>query len=1092
MLVATETKTERRLTTVKPEQKAHIDATGLESALKRKLKGEVRFDVGSRALYATDGSNYRQVPIGVVIPKDAEDVQETIAACHRFGAPLLSRGGGTSLAGQCCNVAVVMDFSKYMNRIIGIDRRKRLGKVQPGCVLDDLREEASKHQLTFGPDPATHSHCTLGGMLGNNSCGIHSLLSNKHGFGQRTSDNTAELEIITYDGQRMSAGQTEPAELERLIRIGDAKGRIYQQLKALRDEYADPLRTRMPKLSRRVSGYNLDELLPEHHFNVARSLVGSEGTLVTILEATLHLVPKPAANSLLVLGYPDVYSAADHLTEILQFEPIGLEGIDDVLIQWMQVKKVHVCNLKLMPKGNGFLFVQFGGDSKADSNAQAARCMARLKKEHNAPDMRLYDEQEEEEKLWKVRESGLSSTAWIPTEPDNWPGFEDSAVPVENVGQYLRGLKKLMQKYEYKTSLYGHLGQGCIHCRIPFDLYTAEGVRRFKSFMDEASDLVVSLGGSISGEHGDGQARAPYIEKMFGPDLMDAFRKLKQIWDPHWKMNPGKVIDAFPVDANLRIGPDYSPPDPKTHFSYSADKWTFARAPLRCVGVGDCRKKSGLTMCPSYQVTLEEEHCTRGRARLLWEMLNGREIKDGWKSEAVKHSLDLCLSCKGCKGDCPVQVDMATYKAEFLSHYYKGRFRPRQAYAFGLIHLWARLASRTPTLANIFTQSPLLRSIAKWIAGVAPQRYIPPFAPQSFKQWFANRARLACSRGLARLSLAEAGKEVPISDFGSRISDLSHYLGCNRNAPSVILFADTFNNYFHTEVAKSAVEVLEDAGFQVLVPVQDMCCGRPLYDYGMLDRAKLRLIDIISALRPTLQIGIPIVVLEPSCCAVFRDELINLFPNNSDAKRLSELALTFGEFLQKHAPDYKVPRLAKLPHLSSVHGDGESTATSGQPHAIVQGHCHQKALMGLDCDLKLLKVAGVDFKVLDSGCCGMAGSFGFEPGDHYDVSMKCGERVLLPAVREAGEDTLIVADGFSCKTQIEQATDRRALHLAQVLQLGLRQRKLGPETGRPEAPFIIERDAQFRAAGRRAATIALSVATIGLLAWSAYKSSKRT
>ncbi len=1017
----------RGLTSVKPEQTIDIDVAELERTLRRKLKGEVRFDPGSRALYSTDGSNYRQVPIGVVIPKDGEDVLETLAACHRFDAPVLSRGGGTSLAGQCCNVAVVMDFTKYMNRVIEIDSQKRIARVEPGCVLDDLRDAASQHQLTFGPDPATHSHCALGGMLGNNSCGIHSLLAGKYGHGLRTSDNTCELDVVTYDGERMHVRETPPEELNEIIERGGGQAEIYAKLCALRDKYAEELRNHFPKLSRRVSGYNLDELLPEHNFNVARALVGSEGTLVTILEATMHLVPKPRANSLLVLGYPDVYSAADHLMEILELDPIGLEGIDELLIEWMKIKHVRTGNLKLLPKGGGWLFVQFGGDSKQDSDQQARQCMKRLSEAPNPPEMKLYDEPEEEEKLWKIREAGLSSTAWVPTEPDNWPGFEDSAVPTQNVGAYLRDLKKLMTRYEYKTSLYGHLGQGCIHCRIPFDLYTADGIKRFKSFMEEASDLVVRYGGSISGEHGDGQARSAYIHKMFGPELMQAFRAFKHIWDPHCRMNPGKLIDAYPVDANLRIGKDYSPPKPRTHFSYMSDQGTFSRAVLRCVGVGNCRKKGGQTMCPSYQVTLEEEHCTRGRARLLWEMLNGREIKDGWKSEAVKHSLALCLSCKGCKGECPVNVDMATYKAEFLSHYYEGRLRPRHAYAFGLIHRWARLASLAPTVVNFLTQTPGLRTLAKALAGMAPQRHVPAFAPKTFKAWFAAR---------------------PPRNVGGS---------------SVVLFADTFNNYFHTDVAKSAVEVLEDAGFRLLVPSEDMCCGRPLYDYGMLDRAKDWLADILSKLHHAIQTGIPIVVLEPSCCAVFRDELTDLFPTNENAKRLSRLVCTLGEFLRHHAPAYRLPQLRRK--------------------ALLHGHCHHKAIMGIECEQQVLKAMGLELETLESGCCGMAGSFGFESGETYDVSIKCGERVLLPTVRQASNRDLIIADGFSCRTQIEQGTHREALHLAQVLKLALQEGEKGPREERPEANFQRRRRAEFHTANMRMLGALAGVSLATLLAW---------
>jgi FAD/FMN-containing dehydrogenase len=506
-----------------------VDAQALKRDLRGRLKGEVRFDVGSRALYATDASNYRQVPIGVVLPWDAEDVVVTVAAARRCGAPILSRGCGTSLAGQCCNVAVVMDFSKYVNGGVGIDSQRRLGVVQPGCVLDDFRDAANKHGLTFGPDPATHRHCTLGGMLGNNSCGIHSLICAKHGLGLRTSDNTHELEVLTYDGARFRVGETSPDELERIIRAGGRQGEIYARMKALRDRYADVIRRRFPKLPRRVSGYNLDELLPENNFHVARALVGSESTLVTILEATLQLVPNPAARTLLVLGYPDVFAAGDHVTDILPLQPIGLEGLDHLLIEFIQRKGDRTADLKLLPEGRAFLLVEFGGDSKEDSDNQARQCMERLKKQANPPSMKLYDDKAEEERLWRVRESGLGATAFVPGLPDMWPGWEDSAVPPESVGNYLRDLRGLFHKYGYNPSLYGHFGQGCVHCRVDFDLYTAAGIRNWRSFLGEAADLVVRHGGSLSGEHGDGQARAELLPQMFGEELVQAFREFKAV-----------------------------------------------------------------------------------------------------------------------------------------------------------------------------------------------------------------------------------------------------------------------------------------------------------------------------------------------------------------------------------------------------------------------------------------------------------------------------------------------------------------------------------------------------------------------------------
>jgi FAD/FMN-containing dehydrogenase/Fe-S oxidoreductase len=950
----------------------------LEAELKRTTSAEVRFDAGSRALYSTDGSNYRQTPIGVVVPRTIPDVVATVAAARKHGAPVLSRGGGTSLAGECCNVAVVMDFSKYLHGIVKIDAAAKLGTVQPGCVLDDLRDTATREaKLTFAPDPSTHSHCSLGGMLGNDSCGAHSLLGAKHGRGLRVADNVREIEVLTYDGTRMRVGPTSPEELEKIIAAGGRRGEIYAQMKALRDKYADDIRTGFPKLGRRVSGYNLDALLPENGFHVARALAGSEGTLATFQEATLDLVPAPAARSLLILGYPDIHEACEHLLEILKFEPTALEGFDHLLFQYVQKKGDKTADLNLLPDGKGFLIVEFGGDSKADSDGQAKKCMEMLKNGKNTPKMKLYDDPEKEEMIWKVREGGLGSTAWVPGMPDAWPGWEDSAVPVEKVDPYLRDLRKLFDKFDYKPSLYGHFGQGCIHCRVGFDLYTEPGIEKFRQFMDEASTLVVNYGGSLSGEHGDGQARGEYLPKMFGPTLYKAMQEFKAIWDPTNKMNPGKKINAYKIDENLRIGADYNPPQPQTHFAYKSDKGSFARAALRCVGVGNCRNEGGkTTMCPSYMVTREEKDSTRGRARLLFEMMNGETLDGGWREEAVRDSLDLCLACKGCKHDCPVNVDMATYKAEFFSHYYEGRTRPRHAYAMGLIFWWARLASIAPRLANFFSQTPGLSLIARKVGGLTLRRKMPPFATETFKSWFAAR---------------------PVK---------------NPNGKPVVLWADTFTNNFKVERGKAAVEVLEDAGFKVVVPAAALCCGRPLYDFGMLDTAKELLRKALKNLQPHIEAGTPMVGVEPSCVAVFRDELLGLFPENEDAKRLADNTYYFAEFLAKCAPDYKPPRVGGT--------------------AIVHVHCHHKSVAGKQDEMDLLKAMGIDAREPEPGCCGLAGSFGFEAG-HYDVSMKVGEQRLLPAVRDASKAETLIADGFSCQTQIAQGTGKMPVHIAQVL-----------------------------------------------------------
>ena len=966
-----------------------VDVRSLERRLKAVITGEVRFDSGTRGLYATDGSNYRQAPLGVVLPRTEKDIIETVALCREFQAPLLSRGGGTSLTGACCNVAVVMDMSKYYNQVLQIDKANQWVSVQPGIVLDEMRGKTEKEAgLTFGPDPATHSHCAIGGMLGNNSCGVHSVMSQFYGYGARMSDNTHSLTVLTYDGLQMEVGPTSEKALQEIIAKGDRKAEIYRQLRDFRDKYADLIRQKFPVIPRRVSGYDLPALLPENGFNVAQALVGSEGTCVVILEAKMKLMPNPKARTLVVLGYPDVYAAGGACPEIMTHQPIGLEGIDDLLIGFMKKKGLNTEDIPLLPKGQGWLLVEFGGVSKEESDGKARKLMEALKHGDHPPDMHLYDDPAEEKKVWEIRESGLGATAFVPGEPDGAPGWEDSAVPPEKVGEYLKDLRKLFDQYGYHPSLYGHFGQGCIHCRVGFDLKTAAGLEHYHKFSVDASKLVIRYGGSLSGEHGDGQTRGDLLEIMFGPELIKAFGEFKRIWDPQWKMNPGKIIDTYGQLSNLRLGTHYAPPETQTHFHYLNDdnQGSFSRAVLRCVGVGNCRRHEHGTMCPSYMVTREEKDCTRGRAHMLFEMLQGDVVKGGWKDEDVKESLDLCLACKGCKGDCPVNVDIATLKSEFLSHYYKGRLRPRHAYAFGWIYWWSRLASHMPGLANFFTHAPVFRNVAKWLAGVAPQREIPRFAPQTFRSTFKTQVTSGDER------------------------------------PKVILWTDTFNNFFLPETLTAAVGVLESAGFRVVIPQRVLCCGRPLYDFGMLKTAKKMLLQILGALRDDIRAGTPVVGLEPSCVAVFRDELCDLLPGNEDAQRLKQQTYTLAEFLERKAPGFQAPEWRKK--------------------AVVHGHCHQRAIMKLESDEKLLKAMKMDFRLLDSGCCGMAGVFGYERGhDHYAVSVKVGERVLLPAVRESPNTTLIIADGFSCREQITQLTGRKAFHLAQILQMALQEGK---------------------------------------------------
>jgi FAD/FMN-containing dehydrogenase/Fe-S oxidoreductase len=992
-----------------PRARKTLDVGKLERALHKAVQGEVRFDTASLGLYAQDASNFRQVPIGVVIPRTLDDVVAVHKVCHEYGAPILNRGGGTSLSGETVNEAVVIDHSKYLTRIGKIDPDRRLVTCEPGVINEELNRHTGKYDLVFGPDPSTHSRCLIGGNIGNNSCGIHSVQSQLYGPGPRTSDNTHALEIVTYDGARFWVGVDEEEQLDAIIAAGGRKGEIYAALRDLRDKYADAIRAGFrsaAQVPRRVSGYNLDELLPERGFNVARALVGTESTCATALQAVLMLTPALLQRTTVVVEYEDLADAAEHCEEIVQrFRPIGLEALDDELIRDQQLQNMNTEDIQELPHpgGGAWLVVQFGADTAEESvtTAHAFADWLTDVKGYERDRIRIAESKQEggtSEHLWAIRESGLGSTAFPPDGKDHWPGWEDSAVPPDRIGEYVRKLRKVMERHGITGAMYGHFGQGCIHCRLSFDLRTAEGIATYRAFLEDAADLCVSLGGSVSGEHGDGQQRAELLEKQYGAELVQAMREFKAIWDPEWKMNPGKVVDAYRLDENLKLGTDYNPPRQPLKFAYEEDGGDFAHATLRCVGIGKCRvPRAETTMCPSYQVTREEKHTTRGRARLLYEMLRGEVITDGWQSKEVYDALDLCLACKGCTNDCPVNVDMPTYKAEFLYHHFKSpnRRRPRYAYAFGFIDQAARIASRIPELANLATHTPGLSRVAKLVAGIDQRRPLPRFAPLTLQEWFARRGGTT-----------------------------------NPNGRPVVLFPDTFNNHFHTNVGVACVEAIEAAGWRVIMPEQHICCGRPLYDYGFLDMAERYLHRVLDVLRPHLRADTPIVGMEPSCLAVFKDELPKLLPHDDDAKRLTKNAYHFPEFFQTFGVE--PPKL-----------DGT---------ALLWGHCHHRATGGMSPEQELLEKMGLHVNNLQGGCCGLAGSWGFESGK-YDISMDCGEQALLPAVRDAGDDCIVVADGFSCKTQIKDAgTGRQALHIAEVM-------KIAREKGRHAATALPERGA---------------------------------
>ncbi|GAA4861552.1 FAD-binding and (Fe-S)-binding domain-containing protein [Actinomycetospora straminea] len=968
-----------------PRTRPQSSPSGPEEALARDLAarvdGEVRFDAGSRAAYAVDASNYRQVPIGVVVPRTVDAGVAALAVCREHDVPVLSRGGGTSLAGQCCNAAVVIDWSKYCTRIVSVDEAQRTCVVEPGIKLDDLNA-ALPGRLIYGPKPATHVSCTLGGMIGNNSCG-----STAQVFG-KVADNVRRLEVLTYDGLRMWVGPTSDEEYAAIQAEGGRRAEIYRGLRAIAADHAQLVAERFPDIPRRVSGYNLDDLVPGSSFDLARALVGSESTLVTVLHAELDLVTEAPHTALVVLGFDDVVAAARSVDTILPHTPHFLECIDRNIVEFERAKGVHQRAMAAMPAGHSWLMAQMRDDD-ADRARERARALAAAL-EGTCSVLTVTDGAEQAE-LFAIRESALAVSARDPrTGIDNYEGWEDAALPTDRLADYMAEWVALVEEYGFTegTAIYGHFGHGCIHTRIPFDLRTPAGVAAYRTFMERSADLCVKYGGSLSGEHGDGQSRGELLERMYGPELVRAFESVKALFDPRNRMNPGKVVHPYRLDEHLHVGADYDPADPPSAFAYPADDGRFTRAVERCIGVGRCRRTDGDVMCPSYRVTGEEHHSTRGRARLLWEMLRGHAdspIRDGWRSTEVRDALDLCLACKGCLSDCPVNVDMATYKAEFLHHHHAGRpwTRPRSHLSMGWLPALARVASPVAPLVNRLTSSRAA-GLLKRAGGIDARRTIPTFATPRFSHWY--RARGPFPHG----GTATRGE--------------------------VLLWPDTFTEFLHPRAGADAVRVLEAAGFRVRLPERELCCGLTWVTTGQLDVAERVLGRTLDALAPAVGDGMPIVGLEPSCTAVFTDDAPNLLPGPR-ADAIAAATTTLGRLLAERAPDWTPPGLAGR-------------------DVIVQQHCHQHATGGYGAETAVLQRAGAEVEVLDSGCCGLAGNFGFEQG-HYEVSVACGEQVLLPRVRGAAEDTAVVADGFSCRTQIDQLTTRRGDHLASLLASGL-------------------------------------------------------
>ena len=951
-------------------------------ALAGALAGEVRFDNTTRAAYATDSSNYRQVPLGVVFPRDEDDVVAASRLAAEAGAALLGRGAGTSLAGQGCNEAVVLDMSRHMRRVVAIDPDRRQARAQPGVVLDDLRRAAESHGLTFGPDPATHAWCTLGGMIGNNSCGTHSI------YAGNTVDNVSSLRVVLAGGERLEVGSYDEATVAAAKASGSRLGALLSSLADLGGRYRGLIEERYPDIPRRVSGYNLDQLVPGRDLHVARSLVGTESTCAFTTEATLDLVTSPPQRCLVAIGYRDVYAAAEAVPALLEHRLLALEGFDRTLIEQMKAHHLNQDGVALLPAGDGWLLAELGGESLEEAASLAADLVRSL-----PPDVAWRQETDRalQARLWAVRESGLGATAIRADGHHNLEGWEDGAVPPERLAEYLRGVAKLWQEHGYSGAWYGHFGQGCVHTRNNFDLSRPQGVRHYRDYVHAAAQLVVSLGGSLSGEHGDGQSRGELLTIMFGPELVGAFGEMKRIWDPDGLMNPGKVVDPYPLDTNLRFTNLSEPVTMRpTGYSFAADSGSLLNAALRCVGVGRCRREETATMCPSYRATMDEVHSTRGRAKVLAEMFQGDISPASWRNEEVREALDLCLSCKACASDCPTHVDMATYKSEFYSHYYKRRLRPAPMYAMGLLPWAARATVAAPVLAraaNAALGGRRVGALIKRAAGISVQRPAPRFTSEG-----SFRARVGRDhRGVLDRSPANS---------------------------SVVVFADTFTNSFQPGVGLDTVSCLEAMGETVAVPASWACCGRTLYDFGMLDLAKTTLRRLVRVLRPWTSAGVPVVVPEPSCLAAFRDELPALLPGLDEARDLARLARSPAEHFG--AGDLTQRLQQARQHQRSVASPSDQGQTGGPPRkAVLHPHCHQRAVGGAQAEAAVLRALGYQVEVLDGGCCGLAGSFGFE-AHHEAVSRKIGSELWLPKLEaslQGGAE--LVIDGFSCRTQLQ-------------------------------------------------------------------------
>ena len=952
-----------------------LDSRELVEELRRDVDGEVRADRMSRLLYSTDASIYQVEPIAVVIPKTADDVIAVLTVAARYGVPVLPRGGGTSLAGQTVNHALVIDFSKHMRNILEVNVEERWVRTQPGIILDELNDQIEDTGLMFAPDPSTSNRGNVGGALGNNSCGAHSIVWGK------TVDNTLGMSVVLANGETATFGASSGDSLGAKRRLPGLEGDIYRRLDAIGQASRDEVLQRYPKIQRRVSGYNLDELLDSNSLDMARFVVGSEGTLLAITDATLKLVPRPKYKALTVIHFHELIESMEATVAALELDPTAVEHIGGMIVRQAQANLEYSRMTGFIDGSpDSLLVVEFTGDSQSEVASKVDVCATQMAKRGLGYSTKKLLSHAEQAMVWNVRKAGLGLMMNVPGDAKPLPFVEDTAVPPDSLPQFVARFDEIVKEHGTEAGYYGHASVGCLHIRPLVDLKRQDGVSKMASIANAVSDLVLEFGGSMSGEHGDGRARSIWNEKMFGSCIYDAFRQVKQAFDPAGIMNPGNIVDSPPMTENLKIGPSYRPLEIMTGFQF-AEEGSFAHAIEMCNGQGACRKLTG-TMCPSYMVTRDEEHSTRGRANALRSAMSGALPVDSLTGERLREVLDLCLECKGCKAECPSNVDMAKLKYEFSYRYHKANGYPLRNRMLANASQLGKLGSFFAPLSNWSMKLDAVKELAESMAGIDRRRSLPPFSSQTFSQWFRARG-------------------------GSHVDGSS--------GRRVVLFSDTFTEYNYPDLGRAAVKVLEHMGYEVIVP-KPLCCGRPMLSKGMLDNAKRNASKNVASVIPYIEQGAKLVGLEPSCILSFRDDYVDLL-DGENARRVSKNTMLIEEFV-----------------LHAQENDGATIRYSKEPgRVMLQGHCHQKALVGTGKAMTLLsQMPGCEVTEIPSGCCGMAGSFGLEK-EHYDVSMKIGEQVLFPAIRDRQNGAAVVSEGMSCRHQIEDGTGVKAKHLVEVL-----------------------------------------------------------